>query len=345
MSLKMFLYFFLCCIFGMSTTYSAKACATGEHHSTTYHYNNAQKVFVGILLRQQNNKQADTTLLTFRIKKAYKNCKIGQIVYIQSNAYSSASLKRRSGHLVYAEATLSTALYCPKLETMKTASTRRQLDVLEQIITHPSGTEFIEYSRYGQVWARGYYKEGIPHHSWRYYAYSGELKIKAQYAKGLRSSQWNTYSHTKDEEYKILQEIITGVYAQKWNDYEVLGIDTSMEGDFRYTLRYLVKGDTLVERFYYNQPYLTQHRFYSEGKKNGLENSFKEDGVAYRTYTFKNGRLHGAYSETLSWAEGTYVEVKGRYIEDKREEEIHYYYNAQGHFLRKKVIIEQGKIL
>ncbi|MGH1335220.1 MAG: hypothetical protein ACRBFS_03765 [Aureispira sp.] len=325
------------------------ACATGEHHSTTFHYNNAQKVFVGVLLDQQKNKEggSDTTWLTFRIKKAYKNCKAGQLVKIQGNAYTTALVKRKSCHLVYAEATLSSVLYCPKLESLKKTTTSRQLDVLDQILVHPLGKEFIEYSQYGRVWSKGYYNQGIPYHGWQYYAYSGELKIKAQYVRGLRSSQWSTYVHTKDSEYEILEQIMTGVYAQKWDDYAVLGIDTSLEDKFRYTLRYLVQEDTVVAPFYYNNPYRTQYRFYREGKRDGLENSFKEDGRVYRTYTFKDGRLHGVYREVLPWAqqEGGYVEVKGSFVADKREEEIHYYYNGQGHFLHKKVIVKKGKIL
>jgi antitoxin component YwqK of YwqJK toxin-antitoxin module len=299
------------------------------------------------LLQQKIPAQSDTSWLTFRIQKAYKNCKAGQLVQIQANAYTTALLKRKSCHLVYAEATLAETLYCPKLEALKAANTRRQLKVLEQLIQHSSVEEFVEYSPYGKVWAKGRYQEGVPYGIWQYFAYSGELKITAQYVRGLKASQWRSYAHTGDEEYKILQDIITWVYARQWDDYAVLGIDTNTTTKFRYTLRYLVNGDTMVERFYYNKPHLTQYRFYREGKKHGLENSFREDGTSFRTYTFQDGRLHGVYRELLPWAQeqGAYVEVKGQYIADRREEEIHYYYNAQGHFLYKKVIVKAGKVL
>ena len=347
MFLKSFFYFFFSLLFlGLSTT-NIQACATGEHHSTTYHYNNAQQVFVGVLLQQQRPTQSDTSLLTFKIRKAYKNCKVGQLVQIQANAYTSALLKRKSCHLVYAETTFSELLYCPQLEALKAKNTSRQLNVLDQLLQHPLGVEFVEYSPYGRVWAKGCYQEGIPDGNWQYFAYSGELKISAQYMQGLRASQWRSYAHTPDEDYKILQNIITGEYAQQGNDYIVLGIDTNESTEFRYTLRYLVHGDTMVECFYYNKPYLTQCRFYKAGKKHGLESSFRQDGIAFRTYTFQDGRLHGVYRELLPWAQeqGAYVEVKGQYIAEQRAEETHYYYNAQGHFLYKKVLVKAGKVL
>lgn len=346
MVLKRHFYFFCSLLFLGLWPANMQACATGAHHSVTYHYNNAQQVFVGILLQQKRQAPSDTSWLTFKIRKAYKNCKAGQLVQIQANAYTSTLLKRKSCHLVYAEATLSEALYCPKLEALKADNTKRQLKVLDQLMQHPSGEMFVEDSPYGKVWAKGRYQEGLPYGSWQYFAYSGELKIRAQYVRGLRSSQWKVYAHTKDEEYKILQDIITGVYAQQWDDYAVLGIDTNATTKFRYTLRYLVNGDTMVERFYYNRPHLTQYLFYREGKKHGLENSFREDGTAFRTYTFQDGRLHGVYRELLPWAQeqGAYVEVKGQYVADRREEEIHYYYNAQGHFLYKKVLVRAGKV-
>lgn len=346
--LKMPLHFF--CLLGLLflLQQTGIACATGEHHSTTFHYNNAQQVFVGIFLQQEKTKGTDTTWLTFRIKKAYKNCQTGQLLKIQANAYTTAFLKKRSQHLVYAEKTLSQALYCPKLEALKDSNTSRQISVIEQIHQQPKGEEFIEYSPYGKVWAKGYYEAGVPLHSWEYYAYSGELKIKAQYLRGLPASQWQTYAHTKDEDYKLLQKILSGAYTQAEN-YQVVSIDTNLQAKFRYQLQYLVEGDTMVETFYYNKPYLTQYRHYREGLKHGLENSFKEDGTTYKTYTFADGKLHGIYREVLVWAnaqdKGAYVEIKGKFVEDKREEEIHFYYNGQGDFLYKKVIVEKGKIL
>lgn len=347
MFLKMPLYFFLWLLLILGKGTMVQACAIGDHHSTTYHYNNAQKVFVGVLLSKQATQNADTSLLTFKIKKAYKNCKAGEVIQLKGNAYTTALVARKSSHLVYAQATLSTALYCPQLQALKAPKTSRQLAVLKEIILHPKGTPFIEYSPYGQVWAKGHYQEGAPYHVWTYYAYSGEVQLTAQYVRGLRSSQWRTYSHLKDSEYKILHEIMTGLYARKWDDYAVVGVDTNEQTEFRYTLRYLVDQDTIEEQFYYNQPYLTKTASYREGHQDGLEQFFDQEKKAYRTYTFKDGRLHGLYREVLDWGaqEGGVIEVKGQYTLDKREEEIHYYYNAQGHLQYKKVLIENGKTL
>lgn len=346
--LRMSLHFFCLLWMLLLGQQASLACATGEHHSTTFHYNNAQQVFVGVLLQQEKASSIDTTWLTFKVKKAYKNCQVGQLLKIQANAYTTAFIKKRSQHLVYAERTLSTALYCPKLEALKEANTTRQLAVIEQIIQQPKDQEFIEHSPYGTVWARGYYDQGQPCQNWCYYAYSGELKISAQYLQGLPASQWKTYAHTKDEEYKILQQILSGAYTQGEN-YRVISLDSNLQAEFRYQLQYVVEGDTMTEQFYYNKPYLTQYRHYQEGLKHGLENSFKADGTAYKSYTFQEGKLHGTYREVLSWAreedQGAYVEVKGKFVGDKREEEVHFYYNGKGDFLYKKVIVEKGKIL
>ncbi len=342
MFLKMLLLFFL---WGVCSP-AANACTTGEHHSTAYHYNNAKKVFVGKLLHRKVH-QSDRVWLTFRVEQPYRHCQVGELVKLLANRYNTALIEKNSRHLIYAEVTPSAALYCPQLEPFNDSNTTRQIDFIKKIRQQPLGKLLTEYSPLGGVWATGYYTDGEPYHTWRYYAYSGELKLEGGYSNGLRSGQWRGKIHTNDDEYTVLHGIMTGAYARLWDDYAVLGIDTSAKEKYRYTLRYTVETETMTEQFYYNEPYRNYVCDYTNGLRDGREVWYNEQGLYTRGYSFKMGYLEGQYQEKIPMAKPQkgYIEVKGSYAQDHREEEIHYYYNENGHYLYRKVIVEAGKTL
>jgi antitoxin component YwqK of YwqJK toxin-antitoxin module len=340
------IYFFLWIIVCWAASGQVLACSVGAHHSTAYHYNKAHQVFTGRVIAQEE-VHADTLLLTFRVEQAYRNCQIGEDVRVLVNRYNKTALKSKR-HLVYAALLPTMALYCPKLEPLHASNTQRQLRFIKKIIKQPLGVELVEYSPYGRIWARGYYTAGMPYHTWRFYAYSGELQLEGSYdQQGQQTGQWRRQYHTSDANYKVLHAILSGEYARKWDDYAVLGVDTNAQAKFRYVLRYKVQGDTVTEHFYYNESKREQEIHYRAGLREGREAWYDGEGQCYKRYHFERGYLQGDYFERLALAQGQkgYVEVQGFYENDKKQEEIHYYYTVQGDFLYKNILIENGKIL
>ncbi len=169
-----------------------------------------------------------------------------------------------------------------------------------------------DYKRFhqnGKVSVQGYFLEGNQDGKWDYFDDKGELKTVENYKNGKKDGKWwkkvpkgNTF-YISTSFYKM--DVPTGVWTDKYEN-----------GDLKKETTYQAKG-TYTEKEYDNKQ-LREQKSYKDFKldgvqllysksnvllrkelyKNGLlqkKETFFDTGRPYRSYTLKNGTLHGKF--------------------------------------------------
>lgn len=335
------------------------ACNTREHHSVLSHYNHAEQVFEGrvvgfmpIQRKYYNNKQLAKSMLNslgklvkFEVTKNYKQSVEKTIIIVGVVASQPATFELGKKYLVYANQSLNyNCLVTEQALAMDDDEIKKKHYFLTTLEEEYTG-KIVEYTASGKKWAEGQMEGGLPVGLWQYYALSGELMIQGNYEAGEEVGEWTYLEHTTDANYKIFDKIITGHYYQETGTYQMLAFDSSNTTPFRYQIVYLVGEDTLREAFGYNQQCCTKKVNYHSGWRHGEERCFSNQGDCISCYLFENGRLEGTFWEKqpLSTSSG-YLEVKGKYHADKKEDEQHLYYE-NGTLVRQKWILRKGKLV
>lgn len=352
--LSCLLIFLMYCWLGSSTVW---ACNTSEHHSVLNHYNHAQKVFEGKVVRlgklhqkkfsfEDKETGLRSIFITFKVLKGYKNALVEEEITVGVLPGLYADFEKKKSYLIYANAKVGyDFLICEKGFCLTDKEAMKAHQLLFQIPYQHTGY-WVEYSTFGQKWAEGKLEMGLPVGEWKYYSKSGELQIKGCYQEGEEVGTWEYYYHTNDDSYVILHQIITGAYYQKTGSYQVLSLDSNLTGMFRHQVQYLVGEDTLSEYFYYNQRSLSKKVVYQKGWRNGKEERFDEQGDCISMYHFVEGRLEGDFWEwqKLRGQQKRYLKVEGYYKADKKMDERHLYYENKV-LLKSREILKNGKLI
>ena len=293
------------------------------------------------------NKRTDIQRIqiTFEVIRNYKNCQPKELLTVGVlGAY--ADFEVGEDYLIYAdELSDYNFLTCEKSFRKTDAEAMKKQAYLQQIPYQHSGY-MVEYSQTGRKWVEGRLEKGLPTGEWKYYAESGELQAKGSYQNGKKLGEWVYYFHTKDESYRILNEIIRGNYFEMTGTYQMIQFDSNQVGQYKNRISYLVGADTVVEAFYYNQPICSKKVQYKNGLREGKEEKYNEQGVCISSYSFENDRLEGAFFEVqgLRASKNAYLRVEGHYKADKKYNERHLYYE-NGILSRTKEVFREGKLL
>lgn len=336
---------------------SLMACNTSEHHSVLNHYNHAQKIFEGKVLKvgkvQRRNfsfEYKETGIRSIFIKveviKNHKNTLVKEhlIIGVMPGLYRDFEVGEE--YLIYANAKQGyDFLICENGFSLKDEDAMQLHAFLWTIPTQHTGY-LVEYSISGKKWAEGVLKDGLPVGEWKYYSKSGELQIKGTYVAGEEQGMWSYYYHTNDDTYLILRKIISGDYYKQTGTYQLLSLDSNQTGMYKKQLRYLVGEDTLKESFYYNASLVSKEVVYQEGWRNGIEKRFDEQGVCISFYQFKEDRLEGDYWEIqpIRGTQNLRLKVEGYYKNDEKYDERHLYYENDV-LSKTKEILKNGKLL
>lgn len=328
------------------------ACNTTDHHSVLSHYNHAKKIFEGKVLKvgkenQKNNSFEDKAtgmrgiLVKFEIITNYKNSIEKEEITIGILPNVMADFVVGKKYLIYANARINFEfLVCEKgFETADTSAMKAH-EFLFQIPKNHTGY-LVEYSEFGKKWAEGKLENGLPTGEWLFYAKSGELQIKGNYWRGEEMGIWQHFYHTTDETYRILAEIINGNYKKE--GYTLTKIDTCESCVYKYKIHYTININNFTEEFCYNKKQHSKLVEYKDGWRNGKEEKFDENGRCISTYYFKNEILDGQFFEIqpVPGTSNTYLKVQGSYKEDKKDKEIHFYYENE-QLINTKIILMNG---
>lgn len=318
------------------------ACDRGGHHSTLYHHNRSIAICIAKPQTRVLNGQQQ---LKFKVSHWFKTDSMAAstTLWVALPPEKVDRLYRRTSYLLYLTLAREQGyLYCGQPLPLTDSSALRQVAYLKQLGSNYTGT-VVEPSPYGQPWAVGRLENGEPVGEWRYYAYSGELKLKGTHR--LDTATWEGYHHTSDATYEILEKIRTGQYYAQTGDYRLLGVDSLVEGLYRYCLHYTVGNDTLTEYWSHRITLLAERVHYQGGWRFGWEERYSLEGDCIRRYHFWKGWLDGAFWErqTLSGNRG-HVEIKGHYARDEKQEEQHWYYDPNGRLERKVMMVENGRV-
>jgi len=335
----------------------AWACNSRNHHSVLSHYNHAQVVFIGEVLRKGKVSTAEFAFedkltdiksykLEFKITKTFKNVTTTTDTIIVGKVpgrYVDFEIGQQ--YLVYANPDINyDFLLCENGVAVQDSVEMQKHAFLYELSPQHSGY-VVERSPFGRVWAQGQLQEGVPVGDWQFYALSGELQIKGSYCAGEECGAWTYYQHTSDATYQIYNKIYTGAYYELTGDYKLIELDTNRSGIFKNRLVYQVGTDKVVDDFYYNQPRLQKEVTFDQGIRDGIETIYNEKGDTLSVYTFRKGRLHGDFfsRQPLPSQENMHLIVRGRYQADKKMEEKHYYYE-KNKLYQTKVVLEGGRL-
>ncbi|WMX13803.1 hypothetical protein [Aureispira sp. CCB-E] len=341
----------------LSTGESLLACNTSEHHSVSNHYNHAQKIFEGKILKVGKLKQRNfsfvyketgirSIFIKVEVTKNLKNTTVKEqlIIGVMPGLYRDFELGET--YLIYANAKKGyDFLICENGFSLKNKEAMHLHAFLWTIPVEHTGY-LVEYDTAGRKWAEGKLENGLPVGEWKYYAKSGELQIKGSYQHGEETGQWIYYYHTIDDTYAILSQIVSGAYYQKTGTYQLLRLDSNQTGMHKNKLTYTVGEDTLTESFYYKHRIIAKQVWYQNGWRNGIEQRFDEQGRCISYYQFKDDALEGEYWETqvIRGAENVHLRVEGYYRKDKKYHERHLYYENDV-LSKTKEILRDGKVL
>lgn len=352
--LSVFRYFLPVLILNYSTLL---ACSTSEHHSVLSHYNHAQKVFEGKVIKIGGKHQKRfsfedkatgirSIFVKFEVTKNYKNTKIKEEVIVGILPGKFIDFTLGEEYLIYANAkTGYDFLVSDKGIAICDKIAMKKQDFLFQIPNKHTGY-LVEYSSLGHKWAEGRMENGLAIGAWKYYAKSGELQIKGTYALGEETGTWDYFYHTNDKSYYILNQIINGDYYKKTGTYRVVKLDSLGGKKFKYQLVYMVGQDTLVEYFYYKNRLKSKTIKYQNGLRNGKEEQFNEEGICVSFYQFQDNLLEGGFWELreLRGTKKRSLRVEGSYRADQKYHERHLYYE-NGILARTKEVLKAGKLL
>jgi antitoxin component YwqK of YwqJK toxin-antitoxin module len=346
------LFIFLLCF-----SVNSFACNTSEHHSVLSHYNHAQKIFEGKVLKvgkEGNRKHSFLdkktgirgVLARFEVVRRYKDCEIKEEVTIGILPNSYAKLELGESYLIYANRSQGYGfLVCEKAFALKdTLAIKKHLFLFE--IPYQYNGPMVEYSDLGLKWAEGMFINGLAIGGWTYYAKSGEVQQQGNYKKGEEEGEWFYFYHTKDESYQILNQIFTGDYYKKTGSYKLIRVDSNLLGKFTKKIKYVVGLDTLEEAFRYRDQLVSKKVNFQSGLRDGKEQQFKEDGSCFSSYTFEKEVLEGGFFmlQKLRGQEDGYLKAEGDYKVNEKYNETHFYYE-KGQLSQTRVVIKEGQVL
>lgn len=344
-------------LFFLGMHHSLRACNTSEHHSVSNHYNHAQKVFEGKVLKVGKLKQRNfsfeyketgirSIFIKVEVTRNHKNTLIQEQLVLGLMPGLYRDFEVGENYLIYANAKKGYDFLICENGFSTTDKTAMRLHAFLWTIPVQHTGYLVEYTAFGKKWAEGNLENGLPVGAWKYYSKSGELQIKGTYEKGEEAGLWQYYYHTDDDTYAILNRIISGDFYKKTGSYQLLQLDSSVVGMYKKQLRYTVGKDTLTESFYYNNRMISKQVNYQNGWRNGIEERFNEAGTCISFYQFEDDALDGSYWETQAIRGGGngYLKVEGSYQKDKKYDERHLYYENKV-LSRTKEIMKKGKLL
>jgi antitoxin component YwqK of YwqJK toxin-antitoxin module len=185
-----------------------------------------------------------------------------------------------------------------------------------------------ETSIQGKIWAEGMLVNGLAEGLWKYYALSGELQIAGKYSQGVAVGKWQTFYHTKDQNYTVFLAIQAGDLKQQSSAYHFIRLDSSETAPFRFRITYAVEKDSIQESYYYNKALLSKEIEYVKGLKEGKELSYDTHGNICKEYHFENDQLEGAFW-VLQYDQldpRKYIKIMGTYKADHKITEKHLFY-------------------
>lgn len=355
MNLMKYCLLFIFLLLGMSNPLTA--CNTSEHHSVSSHYNHAQKIFEGKVLKVGKTKQRSfsfvyketgirSIFIKIEVTKNHKNTLVKEqlIIGVMPGLYRDFEVG--GSYLIYANAKKGYDFLICENGFPQTDEMAMRLHAFLWTIPVEHTGYLVEYDTAGRKWAEGRLENGLPIGEWKYYSRSGELQIKGTYANGEELGLWTYYYHTDDDTYAILSQIISGGYYKKTGTYELLKLDSSSVGTYKNQLIYTVGEDTLTEYFCYNARIISKQVHYQNGWRNGVEERFNEEGVCISFYQFEDDLLEGTYWQTqaIRGTENLYLKVEGYYKQDQKLDERHLYFENDV-LSKTKEILKGGKLL
>lgn len=347
-----FLFLLLNCL-----SFDLYACNTAEHHSVLSHYNHAKKIFEGkaLMVGKENQKNGSfkdkatgmrSIFIKFEVLKNYKNTTIKEQITIGVLPGVMTDFEVGKKYLIYANAqTGYEFLVCEKGFETKDTTAMQVHQFLFKIPTNHTGY-LVEYSEFGKKWAEGKLENGLPTSEWHFYAKSGELQIKGNYLNGEETGIWEYFYHTNDNSYRILNEIISGVYYKNTGTYQVVKMDSCNTCFYKYKISYTVEKETIVEQFCYNKQLKLKTVEYQNGLRHGKEIKFDEDGKTISSYSFEKDLLQGYFFEMfhVQAEPNSHLKIEGSYKNDEKYEETHFYYEKQL-LVRTKIVIASGVVV
>lgn len=338
-------------------SFDLHACNTADHHSVLSHYNHAQKIFEGKAVKVGKESQKSSSFedkatgmrsifIQFVVLKNYKNTTIKEQITVGVLPGVMTDFEVGKKYLIYANAkTGYSFLVCEKgFETCDTTEMQAHR-FLFKIPNNHTGT-LVEYSEFGKKWAEGKLENGLPTGEWHFYAKSGELQIKGSYLKGEETGIWEYFYHTSDNSYRILNEIISGVYYKNTGTYQVVKMDTCNTCFYKYKITYTVEKEKITEQFCYNKQLKSKTVEYENGLRQGKEIKFDEEGKTISSYTFEKDLLQGYFFEMfhVQGEPNSHLKVEGSYKNDEKYEESHLYYEKEL-LVRTKIVIASGVVV
>lgn len=341
-------YFWLCFYF-LSIPLSVNAwCNIGEEHTTMSHYNAAQKVFVGKLIKKGNLEDDNFVfsdpilktkgiLLELKVQYSFRGDILSENITLALDALSMYEFQLGGTYIVYGYYRENYPyLVCSGgVDILDEYSMKRHL-ILDKIKGSRNG-KFKEFSKYGNVWAEGELKNGVPSGKWIYYSLSGEKAEEGQYdEQGLRTKNWTSFYYTPN---KVFQKFYTIAKRQN-RAYELIDFKkhTSKDSLFRYEISYrryseTGQGKIVTQYFFYNQSKKKYTQFFEKGKQEGPKITFSKEGEIMGSTHFKNNQPVGKY-----W-DATYMEVLpyGKVKATKKGK------FKNGRVKKEKTILSQGK--
>ena len=333
------------------------ACNSSSHHSVLSHYNQAFNIFEGKVISSGNlNKKKDCFIdsetglsciyVQFEVLTVYKNCEFNEkiTVGIPPGLYPLFNSGER--YLIYTvEKVNYDSIICHTAVPYSDSAALLSHQFLFSLPSEYSGY-ITEKSVYGRVWAEGKLEKGLAVGDWNYYALSGELQIKGSYKEGEEEGEWQYFFHTNDQNYTILHDIISGVYFNKFKDYELIFMDSTLSGEHKNKISYTVGTDTISEYFFFTERLFSKKVHYLKGLRNGNEQKFNTEGQCISLYTFINDVLEGDFFELLPirTQKSSFIRVEGTYLNDSKFNESHLYFDNK-ELIRTKHILKNGKLI
>lgn len=136
----------------------------------------------------------------------------------------------------------------------------------------------------GQQKMKGRYVMGQPHGEWLFWGENGEVQAKFQYNKGTPIGHWQGYYYNHSKAIDIIYNS-KGTPEQSIHYYQ--GDIISLNHEYRYEGK-----NILIDRSYYYKNFSIFHyEQLKNGVRNGLLNSYHDNGLVWESFTYENGRL------------------------------------------------------